>query len=728
MKKKIICIFCLLTAFVFSASVVQAQDYAYTDNGDGTCTITGYTGPGGTVTIPDTINGLSVTSIGWSAFYYCTSLTSVTIPASVTSIGVYVFAGCSSLTTITVNPSNSAYSSVAGVLFDKSQTTLIECPGGKAGTYTIPNSVTSIGQGAFFECSSLTSVTIPNSVTSIGVQAFMMNSTKYTSLTSVTIPNSVTSIGYEAFRDCTSLTSVYFQGNAPSADSSVFSGDNNATVYYLPGATGWPTVPDTWAGRPTALWLFPDFLYMYNNGTITITGYTGSGGDVTIPDTINGLPVTSIGDWAFRNCTSLTNVTIPDSVISIGDYLFFNCTSLTSVTIPNSVTSIGNFAFYYCPSLTAITVDTNNPAYSSVAGVLFDKSQTTLIECPGGKAGSYTVPNSVTNIGTYSFAYCTSLTSLTISNGVTSIAQDAFDFCNHLTSATIGNSVISIGNEVFYGCSSLTAITVDPNNPAYSSVAGVLFNKSQTTLIECPGGKAGSYEIPNSVTNIGYNAFGNCGLTSVTIPNSVTSIGFEAFFDCYGLTSVTIPNSVTSIGGDAFAYCYSLTGVYFQGNAPSGGSDSSVFYNDNAIVYYLPWTTGWGTTFGGRPTALWIRPMTVDLNHDGIPNFYDFSVFATFWQNISCSEPNWCNGSDFDKNGIVDIYDLQIFAELWLWPVADVDMDRAVNFTDYAIFADNWMDDTCCDPNWCGGTDFDHSGSVDMLDLAIFAGYWLEGI
>jgi hypothetical protein len=122
------------------------------------------------------------------------------------------------------------------------------------------------------------------------------------------------------------------------------------------------------------------------------------------------------------------------------------------------------------------------------------------------------------------------------------------------------------------------------------------------------------------------------------------------------------------------------------------------------------------------------RPMTVDLNHDGMPNFYDFSVFAKFWQNASCSEPNWCNGSDFDKNGIVDIHDLQTFAELWLWPVADVVMDGAVDFVDYAVFANHWREQNCAEPNWCEGTDFDHSGSVDMLDLAIFARYWLEGI
>ena len=122
-----------------------------------------------------------------------------------------------------------------------------------------------------------------------------------------------------------------------------------------------------------------------------------------------------------------------------------------------------------------------------------------------------------------------------------------------------------------------------------------------------------------------------------------------------------------------------------------------------------------------------LRPMTTDLNHDGIPNLQDFSIFASFWLDTSCSSPSWCEGGDFDQSGTVDLHDWQIFVEFWLWSVTDVDMDSAVNFTDYAIFANHWMYDTCSAPNWCGGTDFDHSGSVDMLDLATFAEYWLEG-
>jgi hypothetical protein len=228
------------------------------------------------------------------------------------------------------------------------------------------------------------------------------------------------------------------------------------------------------------------FTYTTTNGTITITGYTGPAGAVAIPGTIIGLPVTAIGDRAFLTNFSLVSVIIPNNVTSIESYAFGLCTSLTNVTIANSVTSIGDGAFSECSSLTSVTI-----------------------------------PTSVTSIGDSAFGYC-GLTSVTIPNSVASIGASAFDDCTSLTSVTIPTSVTNIGNTVFHGCTNLTAISVETNNPAYSSVGGVLFDKSQTTLIEYPAGKVGSYSIPNSVHGIGEAAFENClNLPSVTIPKSV---------------------------------------------------------------------------------------------------------------------------------------------------------------------------------------------------------------
>ena len=265
------------------------------------------------------------------------------------------------------------------------------------------NGVTSIGSYAFERCTSLTSVTIPDSVTSIGEDAFEFCN----SLASVTIPNSVTSIGDSAFYGCTSLKSV--------------------------------TIPDSVTS--IGEWAF------YGCKSLT---------SVTIPDS-----VTSIGEHAFDGCTSLTSVTIPDSVTSIGACAFNMCTSLTSVTIPNSVTSIGDGAFASCTSLTGIWAAEGSSHYASDAfGVLFNKDKTTLVQCSGAFSGSYAIPDSVTSICDYTFASCTSLTSVTIPDSVTSIGKYAFFGCDSLTSITIPDGVEIIDDHTFGYCRSLSSIAI----------------------------------------------------------------------------------------------------------------------------------------------------------------------------------------------------------------------------------------------------------------------------
>ena len=276
-----------------------------------------------------------------------------------------------------------------------------------------------------------------------------------------------------------------------------------------------------------------DFEYaILDDGTAEIIGYTGSATDLTIPSTLDGYTVTSIGDWAFYWCTSLIGVTIPDSVTNIGDYAFYKCTNLTNVTIPNSVTSIGESAVSYCISLTEINVDSENINYSSQDGALYNKDKTILIQYPAGNSRtSFIIPNSVTSISWVAFYSCISLTSVTIPNSVTSIGSSAFESCINLTSVTIPDSVTSIGGSAFCNCASLTSVTIG-----------------------------------NSVKSIGNYAFCNCAsLTSVTIPDSVTSISRYAFFGCTSLTSVAIGNSVTSIGEDVFCNCTGLTDVYYGG-------------------------------------------------------------------------------------------------------------------------------------------------------------------
>jgi hypothetical protein len=308
-------------------------------------------------------------------------------------------------------------------------------------------------------------------------------------------------------------------------------------------------------GATCLLWLLPamaqaQFDCTTNDGAITITHYRGSGGEVTIPATISGLPVVAVGGGAFANNRTLTGITIPDTVTNIGNNAFYCVGSpsrLTRVALGTGVVSIGNFAFSACNQLTGITI-----------------------------------PQSAVSIGTGAFVFCTSLTNVTIPSGVTHIGERAFN-----------------------ACFKLPDITVDSSNPVYTSVEGVLFDRQRTTLLQFPGGKGGSYEIPDGVTNLAHLALWNCPrLTSLTIPDGVIHIGDEAFAACNHLARVTIPVSVANIGTGAFNSCVSLTGVFFRGNPPNLAR--SVFTGDDqATVYYLPGTTGWGPTFGGRPTAVW---------------------------------------------------------------------------------------------------------------------------
>ena len=387
-----------------------------------------------------------VTSIGESAFFYCSSLTSITIPDSVTSIGDYAFFNCSSLTSITIPDSvtsigESAFygcSSLTSITIPDSVTSI----GNSAFSYCsrltsimIPDSVTSIGDYAFRNCNSLTSITIPNSVTSIGSAAFY----KCSSLISITIPDSVTSIGYAAFYDCSSLTSITIPKSVTSIGSGVFDKCNNLTVYLESGSTLTSNALGVDESKIVSYhrWNEDNLTWKLDaNGTLTISG-TGAMKDYDYSDNLSPAcnnsnvkkvviedDVTSIGAYAFYDC-SLTSITIPDSITSIGKYAFDGCSSLTSITIPSSITSIEDSAFSFCSSLTSITI-----------------------------------PDSVTSIGNSAFDSCNSLTSITIPDSVTSIGEVAFSFCSSLPSITIPDSVTSIGESAFEDCINLKTISL----------------------------------------------------------------------------------------------------------------------------------------------------------------------------------------------------------------------------------------------------------------------------
>ncbi len=448
--------------------------------------------PTGAVTIPSTLGGKPVTSIGNFAFSRCSGLTSVTIGNGVTSIGYEAFYGCSGLTSV-----------------------------------TIPDSVTSIGNGAFSGCSGLTSVMVPDSVTSIGSYAFsgctnvtsltapsVPNGMPRTQLTSVTIGNGVTSIGYEAFSGCSGLTSVTIPDSVTSIGSSAF--------YNCSGLTS-VTIPDSVTSIGSSAF--------YNCSGLT---------SVTIPDS-----VTSIGDGAFRGCSGLTSVTIPDSVTSIGDSAFSWCSGLTSVTIPDSVTSIGSSAFYGCSGLTSITLPFvgsrrgNSGTSDSVFGYIFGASYysstgTTEQYYSSGSSSYYYIP--------------TALKTVTITDE-TVLGYGAFYNCSGLTGVTIGSGMTDIAVNAFEGCDGVTIKALAESGAEGMRIEG-------DWLLAYVGDAPAEVTVPEGVKHIAPFAFSaQYDLEVVHLPSTLVTIGCGAFRDCFGINEVTIPDSVEAIRDGAFENC-----------------------------------------------------------------------------------------------------------------------------------------------------------------------------
>ena len=577
------------------------------------------------ITIPD-----SVTSIGSYAFYNCTGLTSVAIGDGVESIGEGAFYNCSGLTSITIPDGVTSIGSAA-FRYCTNLTSI-----------TIPDSVTSIGISAFDNCSGLTSITIPNSVTSIGLGAFYGCS----GLTSVTIGAGVTSIGGErAFYNCTGLTSIIVNENNSyykSIDGNLYSKDGTVLVQYAIGKTantfaipaGVKTIGDyafygctgltsvTIGEGVTSIGSYAFYNctglteinwnavsvadFNSNSNVFRNAGTAGAGITVTFEESVEKIParlfyvnnssyrpniksviigsnVTSIGNYAFRECTGLTSVTIPDSVTSIGSSAFYNTAWYNNQ--PEGLVYIGKVAYEYNGTMPSNTEIIIRDGTVGIGGSAFDG-------CSG--LTSITIPDSVTSIGSSAFRECTGLTSITIPAGVTSIGDYAFYNCSGLTSVTIGEGVTSIGDNAFYGCTGLTSITVNENNLNYKSIDGNVYSKDGTVLVQYAIGKtANTFAIPAGVKTIGDYAFYGCtGLTSVTIPAGVTSIGDWAFRDCSGLTSITIPDGVTSIGGSAFWNCSSLTSVTIGAGVTSIGG--SAFYGCSRLTSVtFEETAGW---------------------------------------------------------------------------------------------------------------------------------------
>ena len=417
------------------------------------------------VIIPD-----SVKSIGYYAFFG-SALSNISIPNSVDLIEEFAFVNCKNLSTISVAKDNKSFSSIDGVLFDKSLSRLIKYPcSNKKAEYVIPESVTAIASRAFGDCTNIKKLTLSNNIKSIGEFAFY----NCCNLTSIIIPKDVQFIETGIFDDCDNLCEIYvdiFNKNYSSKCGILFNKDYSALIKYPQKKL--------------------DTEYIIPNTVRNICNYAFGGctnlTSIKIPDS-----VTSIGDQAFKNCTNLTKVKIPDSVTSIGNAAFDSCKSITSAIIGNSVTSIGDYAFDYCSNLESITIPYS---VTSIGDYAFDYCS---------NLESITIPYSVINIGDYAFRNCTNLTNITIPDSVTYLGEGAFSLCENLKSIVIGNGITKIYNSVFVGCSSLTSVIISKN------VISIEF----WALAGCTNLK--SVEIPDSLKNIDDAAFSDCkNLTDV---------------------------------------------------------------------------------------------------------------------------------------------------------------------------------------------------------------------
>ena len=435
----------------------------------------------------------SVTSIGNYAFSGCSGLTAVEIPNSVASIGYGAFRGCSGLTTIKVQSGNQAYDSrdnCNAIIETATNTLHTGCK-----STLISNSVTSIGESAFYYCSGLTAIEIPNSVTSIGSWAFGGCS----GLTEVSIGNGVTSIGDSAFWGCDGLTRV----------------DIN-------DIEAWCNITFDYSSNPL---LYAHHLYL-NGSEVT---------NLIIPSTI-----TKINDSAFYGCDGLTAIEIPNSVTSIGCGAFEGCSGLTAVSIGNSVTSIGQSAFYGCDGLTRVDI-TDLEWWCNIFFGGYGANPLKYahhLYLNGSEITNLILPNTITKINDYAFEGCDGLTAVEIPNSVTSIGEFAFNLCRSLTAIEIPNSVTSIGESAFNLCRSLTAIEI-PNS--VTSIGYYAFSG-------CSGLTA--VEIPNSVTSIGYSAFYDCDNLEMVFYNArnCTASSLERVFGTNKKITFVIGAEVEQIG------------------------------------------------------------------------------------------------------------------------------------------------------------------------------------
>ena len=576
------------------------------------------------VKLPET-----VTDIGDYAFYSCTGLVSINLPDSVKNIGAYAFYTCSSLTAVSVP---NGIETVGSYVF-------ANCT--NLSSISVPIYMTTSVTHPFSQCTNIKELTFTGGFTEISSRLVNRVISNKSNLEKVSLPVTVTAISDSAFDNYSGLTDVYYDGtrqqwnaiaigkfNDPLLNATLHLYDPCAGVHTeepLPGKKPTLTEPGLTEGKKcsvcgetlTAQEEIPALLTfaLHADGeSYSLTACNVSvSGEVVIPATYNGKPVTAIGEAAFELCTELTAVTIPNSITSIGDDAFRYCEKLTAVAIPDSVTSIGMRAFFFCsslaevsigsgvtaidtrafhlcPVLTAFVVSEANPGYSTDSkGVLYTKDKSTLIQAPGALSGVYTVDNGTTTISRYAFANVTGLTGVVLPNGMEIIGDSAFKECTALTAVNLPESLLEIRYGAFSGCTALPDISL----PVCAPMLGDFAFSGCTSLKKIT--------VPKGYRAVGMSMFADCtGLESAVIYESavisdgVTGAGDFMFQNCTGLQEVTFFDDVTAVGYGAFSGCSSLSKVYYFGTQAQWNTvavqdnNDPIYHAELIVMLYNP--------------------------------------------------------------------------------------------------------------------------------------------